>query len=751
MSSDLKHLLQKIQELEKENKSLKEKVTDSMGFIDFDFLFDAIRQPMFLLEKKGGRNINIVKANKSASELVKYEPDELLQVSPLHIGLFGSHKEFMDCAETLKKHEHVSIIAKVKTKADQTISSEITLYRFPKKDEDYYIVFQRNIGSHQKVVEALRQSEFRFLQMAENVLEGIIIAEEDKPVFINSSMSQITGYSKDELRQMDELDFARDDEKDRIKSFREKLMDSPAAIHAIEFWIKTKMGVEKYIKNNYTYSQRADGKKNTYIITSDITARKRIEEALRKSQNDFRMLADNSPDIITRYSKDLTYTYANQSLEQITGIPVSQFIGRNNLEIDLEPDLVSFLEEMHLEVFRTGRTLKFEFRLQKKHELKIFQSNMVPELSPEGMVNSVLNVSRDITQIKQVEKELKTEKKNIIVENHQLGENLEEWCNKLCSSNNKTQRDMADNCLQPIMQIARWAKYGHTNHEISPKNIIVNKLVKKFYDEKTEKPQNANVEISLFLPAYELSVYADPELIIESLELIFENAVEATQQGKIEIGFDIYNEHEIVFFVKDTGVGMDPEVADRVFTPFYSHSKSNHAGLGLSIAKKFVQVMQGKIWCLSSPGTGSTFCFTHPAKVEQSLLQAKSDTQGGKWANKWILIVEDTDNNYLLLESIFNKLKPKLTRAVTGDEAIKTIQENPGIDLILMDIQLPGITGLEATQKIRKFNKDVPIIAQTAYAMYDDVVKALDAGCNDFVAKPIKTKKLISLIEKYLD
>ncbi|MBI9036281.1 MAG: response regulator [Bacteroidales bacterium] len=738
-------LKKRVDELENELNYLRN--SNIQEIFSFDFLFDAVKQPAFILRGKvGEKSLKIEKVNKSGVDLLKFSRDEIVKLSPIDLGIFSSEDQYQKFSSSLSKNESITYLAKINTKNEHTISSEITLYSFSDKNTIHLMAFQRNIGNQQKVVEALRQSEYRFLQMAENLAEGIEIIEDEKTVFVNSRMCQITGYQKDELKLVDEFSLALPYEVDRIKAFKEKINESTQGIHAIEFWIRTKSGQEKCIKNNYTFSLRTDGRKTTYIITSDISARKRIEQALRKSQTEFRMLAENSPDMITRYNKDLTYTYANLTIEKITNIPVSQFIGRNNHELNLEAELVSFLEEMHLEVFRTGRTLKFEFRMSNDNDTKIFQAQMVPELANDGTVETVLTVSRDITQIKQVERNLKEEKEKIIKENYKISKNLKEWSKKLCEKNDKLEK----NCFDPIHKIADWAEYGHNSEMVNPKTISVNNFLKDFFNTKATIIEEYKLEANIILPVHEISIYTDENLLFNTLNLLLENAIEATEEGKVEIGYDIYNENEIVFFVKDTGVGIDPDNTEKIFEPFISIAKENHAGLGLSISQKNVDVFGGIIWCLSSVGTGSTFCFTHPAKIEQNLLQTKSETLESIWKDKSILIVEDTNTNFLLLESLLLRYDVKITRALTGHEAIQFMKDDSTFDLILMDIQLPGINGYEATTEIRKFNKEIPIIAQTAYAMYDDVVKALDAGCNDFIAKPIKSKKLLGLIDKYL-
>lgn len=747
MDKDIKQLNQRIKQLEEENEKLKNIGTHDI--FSFDFLFDAVKQPAFILKAKKGDNLPVISnINKSGLELVKYSYDECAKFTPIELGILNSQDQYKKFINSLSSNESVTYLGKVKTKNGQTIASEITLYSFSKGDTVHLLVFQRNIGNQQKVVEALRQSEYRFLQMAENIAEGITIVEDNKVVFVNSSMSQITGYTKEQLRDMDEYAFAKYEEIERLKSFNQKIADNPQGSHGIEFWINTKMRQEKCIKNNYTFSVRSDGRKTTYIITSDITAGKRIEQALRKSQNEFRMLAENSPDLITRYNKDLTYSYANLTVEKIIGIPISQFIGRNNLELELEADLVSFLEDMHLEVFRTGKTIKFEYRLTIEKKTNVFQAHLVPELSTKGTVESVLNVSRDITQIKDVERNLKEEKQYIVEENLLIAQNLKHWSKKLCEDKKPQSSD--SNCMGPILRIAEWTNYGYNQTNKDLKNIKVNDLIKDFFNKNAETIESNNLEANLILPVHDITINSDEKILLDTLSLLLENAIEATKSGKIEIGYDIYNEKEIVIFVKDTGKGINPDDTERIFNPFINIDKENHAGLGLSIVEKNITALNGIVWCLSSPGTGSTFCFTHPAQIEKSLLQSKTDNHEPAWKDKKVLVVEDTDTNYLLIEALLSQYGVELFRAYTGKEGIQMVKDNPNYDLVLMDIQLPGMNGYDATTEIRKFNSEIPILAQTAFAMYDDVVRALDAGCNDFIAKPIKTKKLIGILNKYL-
>ncbi len=234
-----------------------------------------------------------------------------------------------------------------------------------------------------------------------------------------------------------------------------------------------------------------------------------------------------------------------------------------------------------------------------------------------------------------------------------------------------------------------------------------------------------------------------------------------TESGTIEFGYSL-KAQLIEFYVKDTGIGIPKDRQNAIFERFVQADVSDKqarqgAGLGLSISKAYIEMLGGTIWVESKEGKGSAFYFTLPSNTEQITEKDKhpegiieyKENQLNMATGLKILIAEDDEFSYTLLKIMLQGISREILHAGTGLEAVNLARRNPDIDLILMDIKMPGMSGYEATQEIRTFNKDIVIVAQTAFVMRGDKEKALKAGCNAYLAKPIKEEELQSIMTKY--
>ena len=276
------------------------------------------------------------------------------------------------------------------------------------------------------------------------------------------------------------------------------------------------------------------------------------------------------------------------------------------------------------------------------------------------------------------------------------------------------------------------------------------------------KPEVENKGLGLFfknsLPAKEAIIETDPEKLYAILTNLVKNAIKYTREGSIDFGYEKKGEY-LEFFVKDTGIGIAGNRQEAIFERFIQadieDTKAQQgAGLGLAITKAYVEMLGGKIRVESDEGIGSIFYFTIPYNVEKHSKIITANVGSAKdievqIKNLKILIVEDDETSDFLITSMLKKNDHEVLHVKTGVESVEACRNNPDIDLILMDIRMPGMGGYEATRQIRGFNKDVIIIAQTAYGLSGDRQKAIDAGCNEYLSKPIDKNELMRLMQKY--
>ncbi|MBT8318334.1 MAG: PAS domain S-box protein [Lutibacter sp.] len=276
------------------------------------------------------------------------------------------------------------------------------------------------------------------------------------------------------------------------------------------------------------------------------------------------------------------------------------------------------------------------------------------------------------------------------------------------------------------------------------------------------KPEVETKGMQLFmnntLPKNEAIVETDREKLFAILTNLVKNAIKYSNKGSIEFGYEKKGDY-LEFYVKDTGIGIPIDRQEAIFERFIQADIGDKmarqgAGLGLSITKAYVEMLGGNIWLESEEGVGSTFYFTLPYNrkaKEKNIPKPNEINHNTKndFKNLKILIVEDDEASEILLSIYIREFSNEIINARTGVEAIEMCKKNPDVDLVLMDIQLPEMNGYETTRKIREFNKNVIIIAQTAYGLSGDREKSISAGCNDYMTKPIKKDKLESFIEKY--
>ncbi|MBN2214268.1 MAG: tetratricopeptide repeat protein [Bacteroidales bacterium] len=348
---------------------------------------------------------------------------------------------------------------------------------------------------------------------------------------------------------------------------------------------------------------------------------------------------------------------------------------------------------------------------------------------------------------------------NFIKDQNLSSEKREEYINYITAA--------GESLLHLIDDIIDIAKIESKELTIHQSRCNITRLLTELQNIFAELKKKKNKDfIRLILDPYCLRnnvlIRTDPFRLKQILSNLLENALKYTNEGSVQFGYK-QNKNHFEFYVKDTGIGIPEEKFNFIFERFSQIDQSvekqfGGTGLGLAITSNLVGLLGGQIWVESKVNEGSTFYFTIPFKeihIEplSSDVQAKSSGSVSffdyKWESKVILVAEDEDLNYKVLESALSRTNARILRASNGLEAVEQMKGNH-IDLVLMDIQMPVMDGYKAAKAIKKINHNIPVIAQTSFAMEGEKEKCLIAGCDDYLAKPLDLNELFAKMNKYM-
>lgn len=311
--------------------------------------------------------------------------------------------------------------------------------------------------------------------------------------------------------------------------------------------------------------------------------------------------------------------------------------------------------------------------------------------------------------------------------------------------------------IQTVTDILDISEIRANTIKLALTEVDILQAMNDLLDETIEACANKNIHVSLSIPenCKDLVIQTDRKLFIKVAGHLLNNATKFTEQGRISFGFES-SPDVITFFVKDTGMGIEEENLGMIFKPFTQEDFAitrgyEGSGLGLSIAQGMLSLLGGEIRVKSQKDIGSEFYFTLPLQVAGLVsdpgLKFKSDN---KLTTSLILIAEDEISNYLYFNEILKKKGFKTLHAFNGEEAVSMCRQFPEITLIIMDIKMPVMNGLDATRLIREFRTNIPIVAVTAFAQSNDRYQAILAGCNDYITKPVKPGEFLLMIKRYL-
>ena len=545
------------------------------------------------------------------------------------------------------------------------------------------------------------------------------------------------------------------------------------------------------IEGNAYWVTSDKGEGTVWTFGRDVSTRIRHEQQIKQFNLILDKIIENLPAgiVVKDINNNFKYLYRNRESYN-REIPIQEALGKD--DFDFYPlETAQEKRAQDIEIAKTGKEMHWIAEERDGNGNPIYLDKRKMKIESNDFSPILLNIEWDITELEIIKRELQSSKekaemsdslKSAFLANmsHEIRTPLNAivgFSHLIAESDDAEERKTYYNIvnannerlLQLINEILDLSKIESGTIEFSFGPASLHNLCREVHDAHIFRtPQGVSL---VYEPSDEsLMIETDKNRVFQVISNLIGNAVKFTKEGSISYGYKLVD-NQIVFHVTDTGTGIEPEKVGRVFERFAK--LNNHAqgtGLGLSICKSIVERLGGKISVNSEFGKGTTFTFTlpytiaNPANVDSS---KKENGEGniagiasaGKTADSnvdssvntrhaCILVAEDTDSNFDLLEAILGK-DHQLIRAHDGMEAV-TMFDEVKPDLILMDIKMPNLDGLEATKIIRELSATVPIIAQSAFAYEQDRKAAEEAGCNDFIAKPIADDKLKAMIHKWL-
>ncbi|GAB6192327.1 ATP-binding protein [Desulfocastanea catecholica] len=526
-----------------------------------------------------------------------------------------------------------------------------------------------------------------------------------------------------------------------------------------------------------------DGKDLYMAIARDITDRKCAEEALKKSEHLYRLLADNVHDVIWTTNEELIPQYVSPSFPHLTEFPLEKAVRKIHQEIICASPFSA--DHFRSLVVTKEKSLHWESRIKTAGGEVIWVESIASPL-PESAnhFTGIIGVTRDISSRKKIMLELQAAKEQAFAANKAKSEFLANMSHEVRTPMNgvlgmlqlltmttlddeqleyvATAMASGESLLTIINDILDYAKIEAGKLQMTPEEFQIREIVKPLITSFTTAINHEKVSLLCSVaPDVPEILVADHVRIRQILYNLVGNAVKFTEQGEIRIDIRTLetlgdNRIRLACTIADTGIGVPADIGDKLFEPFTQIESSRQkkvkgTGLGLSIVRQLVTRMEGTVQLQRNAAQGTTVTFTLVVGKGESCLTPKpaplpTPILTSPHRRLATLVVEDEQINQQILQAILTKLGHRATIAGDGQSALELLKTHH-FDIILMDVQMPGLDGIETTRIIRTSDtyqhvRNIPIIALTAYAMAGDKDKCLHAGMSSYLAKPVDIKAL---------
>ncbi len=628
-----------------------------------------------------------------------------------------------------------------------------------------------------------RESDEKYHFIAQHIQEVVYILDQNGRItFLIGNIQNLLGISPEKMKTMNPvelMEYFKVPEEYKKLTFDKFYQAVENREPSVNYHYPIELNGEwRYFENQEQLIYDSSGALlETIGVIRDVTERQKAIDAIRAEKMFSDMLIESLPGIFYMFDANFRPLRWNRNKARLLGLSDEEMKTHNTLNFIADSDKMKLVESFK-KVMIEGEAEEIVRIIDHQGQQHAYLLTGKRLDTPGGPL--LLGVGIDNSEQFRIQEELKVAKekaeesdrlKSAFLNNisHEFRTPMNAilgFAELLCQSSASKEncdfyafriRESCMRLLDIVSDIVEISQIQSNPPPLMEHSVDIEEMIREIIDQFTLKADSKSLQLDFEIQSSEgkLMVKADRYKLFRSVKHLVHNAIKFTPQGFVKVGC-YCDGKSLVISVKDNGVGISPEMQALIFQPFkqinaLASLNSSGNGIGLALVKAYIELMNGRIELESEPGKGSVFSIYVPVEGKQLVPSMPNfNTQETKTIRKTILVVDDEEINFLYLESLLKPLGAEIRYAANGQDAISFLAEGLNVDLVLMDIRMPGLDGYQVTRRIKELYPRLPVIAQTAYIMRQELNRVIEGGFDDYIEKPIAKDQLLRVVSRFI-